>query len=64
MFYQQLYTKDGKLAVKTIATIPAVDQTFGGTFSASTPAPGRTYPACQKRSLPWTGKSQPVKVVG
>ncbi|MEA2304687.1 MAG: branched-chain amino acid transport system substrate-binding protein [Solirubrobacteraceae bacterium] len=64
VFYQQLYTKDGKLAVKTIAKIPSVDQTFGGTFSASTPAPGRNFPTCEKKSLPWIGKSQPVKVVG
>ena len=64
VFYQQLYMKDGKLAVKTIARIPKVDQTFGGTFSASTPAPGRNFPKCVKKSLPWTGKAQAVKVVG
>jgi branched-chain amino acid transport system substrate-binding protein len=63
VFDQQLYMKDGKLAVKTVNSIPNVDQTFGGTFSASTPAPGRNFPKCEKRSLPWLGKSQPVKVV-
>ena len=60
-FNQQLYMKDGKLAVKTVAAIPNVDQTFGGTFSASTPAPGRKSPACEKRNLPWAGKVLTVK---
>ena len=64
VYYQQLYTKGGKLAVKTVGYIPNVDQTFGGTFSASTPAPGRTSPACVKRSLPWIGKTQHPKVTG
>ena len=64
VYYQQLYTKDGKLAVKTVTSIPNVDQTFGGTFSGSTPAPGRKFPGCEKKSLPWIGKATPVKVVG
>lgn len=64
VYYQQLYTKAGKLAVKTVGYIPNVDQTFGGTFSSSTPAPGRTNPACVKRSLPWIGKTQHPKVTG
>ena len=62
-YYQQLYTKDGKLAVKTVAAIPNVDQTFGGTFSSSTPAPSGTSPKCVKRSLPWIGKEKSVKVI-
>jgi branched-chain amino acid transport system substrate-binding protein len=64
VYYQQLYSKDGKLAVKTVGYIPNVDQTFGGTFSATTPAPGRTSPKCVKRSLPWIGKTQHPKVTG
>jgi branched-chain amino acid transport system substrate-binding protein len=65
VFTQQLFMKGGKLAVKTIAKIPAVDQTFGGTFSADTPAPGRKAPECKKGGqLPWVGNAQPVKVVG
>jgi branched-chain amino acid transport system substrate-binding protein len=64
VYDQQLYLKDGKLAVKTVTSIPDVDQTFGGTFSNSTPAPGRNAPGCEKRDLPWLGKSTPVKVVG
>ena len=62
VYYQQLYLKGGKLAVKTVGYIPNVDQTFGGTFSTSTPPPGRTSPACVKRSLPWIGKTQHPKV--
>jgi branched-chain amino acid transport system substrate-binding protein len=47
--------------VKTIEAVPNVNQTFGGTFNASTPPPGRTAPACKKRSLPWAAKEKPVK---
>jgi branched-chain amino acid transport system substrate-binding protein len=64
VFAQQLYMKDGKLAVKTVKAIPDVDQTFGGTFSPETPAPGRNAPACETRDLPWVGKGETVKVVG
>jgi branched-chain amino acid transport system substrate-binding protein len=64
VYDQQLYMKDGKLAVKTVSAIPDVNQTFGGTFSNSTPAPGRNSPGCEKKDLPWLGKQTPVKVVG
>src|SRR6266850_3142474 len=64
IFYGQLYTKNGKLATKTVGEIPGVDQTFGGTFSPSTPAPGRTAPKCVKRSLPWIGKAIKPPVTG
>jgi branched-chain amino acid transport system substrate-binding protein len=47
-----------------VTAIPGVDQTFGGTFSNSTPAPGRDSPGCEKKDLPWLGKATPVKVVG
>jgi branched-chain amino acid transport system substrate-binding protein len=63
VFYQQLYLKDGKLAVKTVGEVPGVTQTFGGTFSTSTPPPGRTNPPCTKRSLPWIGKESVPKVI-
>src|SRR5215210_2975470 len=36
-FNQQLFQNNGKLAVKTVAAIPNVTQTFGGTFNSSTP---------------------------
>ena len=64
VFYQQLYLKGGKLAIKTVGEVPNVDQTFGGTFSSSTPAPGRTSPPCVKRSLPWIGKEIKPPVTG
>jgi branched-chain amino acid transport system substrate-binding protein len=46
--------------IKTILTVPNVNQTFGGTFSPTTPPPGRTAPACTKRALPWAGKEKPA----
>jgi branched-chain amino acid transport system substrate-binding protein len=55
-FFQQLYLKGGKLAIKTVGEVPNVDQSFGGSYSTSTPAPGRTFPPCVKRKLPWQGK--------
>jgi branched-chain amino acid transport system substrate-binding protein len=64
VFYQQLYVKGGKLAVKTVGEVPQVDQTFGGTYSPSTPAPGRTFPKCVKKKLPWQGKEITPPVTG
>ena len=55
-FFQQLYLKNGKLAIKTVGEVPKVDQTFGGSYSTETPAPGRTFPPCVKKKLPWQGK--------
>jgi branched-chain amino acid transport system substrate-binding protein len=47
--------------VKTFRRIPAVDQTFGGTFSADTPAPDRENPTCEKGSEPeWVGNAEKV----
>jgi branched-chain amino acid transport system substrate-binding protein len=64
IIYQQLYLKNRKLAIKSIAKIPNVDQTFGGAFSPTTPAPGRTYPPCKKRDIPWAGKAESVSTTG
>lgn len=58
-YVAQVYDNGGTLAVKTILRIPKVDQTFGGVFDGST-SPGRDFPGCSKRSLPWQGKAQPV----
>src|SRR4029079_13269197 len=44
VFYGQLVLKDGKVNPVTVGEVPGVDQTLGGTFSASTPPPGRTSP--------------------
>jgi branched-chain amino acid transport system substrate-binding protein len=47
--------------IKTILRVPKVDQTFGGFFSPSTPAPSRTDPACTKKTPPpWVGNETPV----
>jgi branched-chain amino acid transport system substrate-binding protein len=47
--------------VKTVARIPGVEQTFGGTFSQSTPPPDRTNPKCKKGNQPaWVGNSEKV----
>ncbi len=55
-FLQQLSEKeDGSMAVSTLATIPHVDQSFGGAFSRETPTPDRQNPACTKGNPPtWT----------
>lgn len=49
------FTGDGISDYKTIRQIPGVEQTFGGTFSADTPAPDRENPTCEKRDIPWIG---------
>jgi branched-chain amino acid transport system substrate-binding protein len=64
VFYQQLYLKGGKLAIKTVGEVPNVDQTFGGSYSSKTPPPGRTFPPCVKKSLPWQGKEITPPVTG
>ena len=56
----QMLVKAGAPVVTTVQKIPQVDQSFGGTFTASTPAPGRTFPPCKKYNLPWLGKERPV----
>jgi branched-chain amino acid transport system substrate-binding protein len=57
-FLQQISadsTGDGVPDAKTIKTIPQVDQTFGGFFSADTPSPDRENPKCEKADPPsWT----------
>jgi branched-chain amino acid transport system substrate-binding protein len=63
VYYAKLALNNGKIAANTVAMIPNVDQTFGGTFSETTPAPGRTFPPCVKRSIPWLGKAQKVQTV-
>jgi branched-chain amino acid transport system substrate-binding protein len=51
----------GAPAVTIAGFVPNVDQTFGGTFAPNKPAPGRTFPPCVKKKLPWQGKIQVVK---
>ena len=54
-------TGDGVPDVQTFERIPDVDQSFGGTFTADTPAPDRTNPKCEKGTPPpWVGKAEKV----
>jgi branched-chain amino acid transport system substrate-binding protein len=57
-FLQQIVkdnTGDDVPDVKTIKTIPQVDQTFAGAFSPETPSPDRTHPPCKAGTPPpWT----------
>jgi branched-chain amino acid transport system substrate-binding protein len=58
-------TGDGVPDVETFARIPEVDQTFGGFFSAETPAPDRENPKCEKREPPsWVGQAEEVSFGG
>jgi branched-chain amino acid transport system substrate-binding protein len=58
---QIVKAEGGGTVTTTIAGyVPNVDQTFGGYFGPNKPAPGRNYPPCVKRKLPWQGK---IKVV-
>jgi branched-chain amino acid transport system substrate-binding protein len=47
--------------VKPVANVPAVDQAFGGVFGPTKLAPGRAFPPCVKRKLPWQGKLRVVR---
>src|SRR6266853_1598377 len=54
-------TGGGDPGIHTILRVPNVDQTFGGFFSSSTPAPDRTNPTCTKKTPPpWVGHEIPV----
>jgi branched-chain amino acid transport system substrate-binding protein len=49
---------DGTIVNKTLKTIPDVDQTFSGNFSADTPTPDRENPPCDPAQLQvpsWVG---------
>jgi branched-chain amino acid transport system substrate-binding protein len=58
-------TGDGVPDVATFRRIPEVDQTFGGFFSAESPAPDRQNPKCEKQDPPaWVGKAEEVSFGG
>ena len=57
----QLVEENGEIVQKTVAIIPEVDQTFGGTFSTDTPPPSRDFPPCEEAELPWVGNAIPVE---
>jgi branched-chain amino acid transport system substrate-binding protein len=52
--------ESGEVVQETVAIVPGVDQTFGGTFGPDTPSPGRDFPPCEERDLPWEGNAIPV----
>jgi branched-chain amino acid transport system substrate-binding protein len=52
--------ESGEVIQQTVAIVPGVDQTFGGTFGPDTPPPSRDFPACEQRDLPWIGNEIPV----
>jgi hypothetical protein len=46
---------NGKLEVRQTRVVPEVEQTFGGYFSGTTPAPSRIQPTCRHGDPPpWT----------
>ena len=57
----KVIVKGGKPSVTIAGYVPGVDQTFGGLFAPNKPAPGRNFPPCVKKKLPWQGKIQVVK---
>jgi branched-chain amino acid transport system substrate-binding protein len=57
----QLVEQDGEIVQQSVALIPEVDQTFGGTFSTDTPPPSRDFPGCEEADLPWVGNAIPVE---
>ena len=57
---QLVLDEESEVVQKTVAIIPQVDQTFGGTFGPDTPPPSREDPACEAADLPWVGNAIPV----
>jgi branched-chain amino acid transport system substrate-binding protein len=57
---QLVVDDNGEVVQETVAIVPGVDQTFGGTFGPDTPSPSRDFPGCQERDLPWAGNAIPV----
>jgi branched-chain amino acid transport system substrate-binding protein len=54
---QLVLNESGEVVQETVAIIPGVDQSFGGTFSPDTPPPSRDFPTCEERDLPWEGNA-------
>jgi branched-chain amino acid transport system substrate-binding protein len=56
----QIVRQGNTITTQVVGYVPNVDQSFGGLFKPSSPAPGRAQPKCLKKKLPWQGK---IKVV-
>jgi branched-chain amino acid transport system substrate-binding protein len=55
IYLGRMESAPGKLVVRQIRVVPNVEQTFGGYFSGTTPAPSRTQPRCRHgHPPPWT----------
>ena len=57
--YQLQIGKGGVPSI--VGFVPNVPQTFGGVFGPNKPAPGRAFPPCVKKKLPWQGKINVIK---
>jgi branched-chain amino acid transport system substrate-binding protein len=58
---QIVKNKDGSIGAAVVGYVPNVDQSFGGLFKKTSPAPGRAQPPCVKKKLPWQGNVKVVK---
>lgn len=52
--------ESGEIVQQTVAIVPGVDQTFGGTYSSEGDPPERDNTPCEERDLPWQGNLIPV----
>jgi len=60
-YVRRMVTNDeGNLALATVAIVPGVDQSFGGSFSQEGGMPSREIPTCEVRDIAWIGNSIPV----
>jgi branched-chain amino acid transport system substrate-binding protein len=55
-FVVQIVKNGSDLGFKVVQTVDSVDQTFGGLFDASSPAPSRDQPQATKGNPPPWGK--------
>ncbi|HEU0336415.1 MAG TPA: ABC transporter substrate-binding protein [Gaiellaceae bacterium] len=56
----QIVKNGDTITTQVVGYVPNVDQSFGGLFKKTSPAPGRTQPPCVKKQLPWQGKIRVV----
>jgi branched-chain amino acid transport system substrate-binding protein len=57
----QVVRQGDTITTAVVGYVPNVDQSFGGLFKPSSPAPGRVQPKCLKKKLPWQGKIRVVR---
>jgi branched-chain amino acid transport system substrate-binding protein len=57
----QIVRQGDTITTAVVGYVPNVDQSFGGLFKKTSPAPGRAQPPCVKKKLPWQGKIKVVK---